>query len=109
MKFGEKRQTQLHHSLNQMAHSSQNRLILPTTSKIRDDMPAKNTDTTHPSISGKNMKDQNVNFEFRSECGRGEKMICCLSTMTSHRDLTTWMENDRIIEDNIYSKNMQRN
>jgi hypothetical protein len=32
--LGKKRQTRLHHSLNQMAHSSQNQLILPITLMI---------------------------------------------------------------------------
>ena len=69
--FGEKRQTQLNHSLNQMANSSQNQLILPTTfmifymgkiSKCWHDIPSTNDDTTHPSISDKIMKDKHCNF-----------------------------------------------
>ena len=79
-----KRQTQLHHSLKQMAHSSQNPLILPTTlmiffigkiSKFRHDMPATNTDTTHPSIADLIMKDKRCNFEFHKVSVRGEKSI----------------------------------
>ena len=33
-------------------------------SKLRDDMPATNADTTHPSISDQIMKDKNCTFEF---------------------------------------------
>jgi hypothetical protein len=34
-------------------------------SKLRDDMPATNADTTHPSILDQLMKDENCTFEFR--------------------------------------------
>jgi hypothetical protein len=57
-------------------------------------MPATNADTTHPSIS-EQMNESIVivmycNFEFRKVSGgRGEKIFCCLSTMTSHQGLTT--------------------
>ena len=34
-------------------------------SKLRDDMPATNADTTHPSISDQIIKDKNCNLEFR--------------------------------------------
>jgi hypothetical protein len=34
-------------------------------SKLRDDIPATNADTTHPSISEQIMKDKNCTFEFR--------------------------------------------
>ena len=54
MKCWEKRQTELYHSLYQMAHSSQNPLTLPTTLIIFSlarlaNMPAANPDTTHQS------------------------------------------------------------
>ena len=61
------------HSLNQMAHSSQNRLLLPTALMIYSlarlanfDMPATNADTTHPSIADQIMKDNICNFEFHN-------------------------------------------
>jgi hypothetical protein len=68
MKFWAKRQTPLHHSLNQIANLSQNPLMFPTTkiSKRRYDMPATNTDTRHPNISDQIIKDKHYNFEFRN-------------------------------------------
>ena len=44
-----------------------NYFLIDKISKLRDDMPATNADTL--------------------------KQFCCLSTMTSHRGLTIWMEN----------------
>ena len=55
MKFWAKRQTQLHHSLNQMAHSSQN------LSKLRYDMPATNVDTTQ-------ITDQIIKYNYFEFC-----------------------------------------
>ena len=37
-------------------------------SKLRDDMPASNADTKHPTILDQIMKDKNYNFEFRKVC-----------------------------------------
>ena len=40
--------------------------------KLRDDMPATNADTTHPSISDQIMKDKKCTFEFRKV---GKKIV----------------------------------
>ena len=42
-----------------------NDLFIGKISKLRDDMPATNADTIHPSISDQIMKDKNYTFEFR--------------------------------------------
>jgi hypothetical protein len=54
-----------------MAHSFQSPMInyfndffIGKISKLRDDMPATNADTTHPSISEPIIKDKNCTFEF---------------------------------------------
>jgi hypothetical protein len=57
------------------------------------DMPAPNTDTTHPSISDQIMKDKNCNFKFRKVSVEEVKKLL-LSKMTSHR--AGW----KITEDN---------
>ena len=101
MKFWEKKPTRLHHSLNQMAHSSKatdisnffNDFFISKISKLRDDIPATNADTTHPNILYQIMKDNNWTFEFLKVSVEDVKNYCCLSTMTSHRGLTIWMEN----------------
>ena len=41
-----------------------NDIFIGKTSKLRDDMPATNADTTHPSIFDQIMKDKNCTFEF---------------------------------------------
>ena len=51
-------------------------------SKLRDDMPATNADTTHPRILDQIMKDKNCTFECHKVSV--EEKYCCLSTMTSH-------------------------
>ena len=69
--LGKKSQTQLHHSLKQMAHSSQNQLnhfndfLIGKIRKLRHNMPEKDADTTHPSISDQIMKDKHCHFKFR--------------------------------------------
>jgi hypothetical protein len=54
-----------------MAHTPQKPLMLPTTlmtffigkiTKLRHEMPAANTETTFPSMSGQIMKDKHCNF-----------------------------------------------
>jgi hypothetical protein len=62
-------------------------------SKLRDDMPATNADTTHQSILDQIMKDKNCTFEFRKLVWKRWRNYCCLSTMTSHRGPAIWMEN----------------
>ena len=47
-------------------------------SKLRRDMPATNTDTTHSSISDKVMKDKHCNFEFHKVNVVEVKKKCCL-------------------------------
>jgi hypothetical protein len=100
--FWEKRQTQLHHLFNHKAHSLQNLndfanyfndFFIGKISKVRHDMPATNTDTTYPRITDQIMKDKHCNFEFRKVSVEEVKHYCCLSTIISHRRLTTWMEN----------------
>jgi hypothetical protein len=44
-------------------------------SKLRDDMPATNADTTHPSISDQIMKDRNCTFELREVSVEEEKIL----------------------------------
>ena len=58
------------------------------------DMPVTNADTTHPSITYQIMKDTHCDFELRKVSVEEVKNDCYLSTMTSDRGLTTWMEND---------------
>ena len=41
-----------------------NEFFIGKISKFRYEMPATNTDTTHPSISDQIMKDKHCNFEF---------------------------------------------
>jgi hypothetical protein len=57
------------------------------------DMPVTNADTTHPSMTYQMMKDKHCGFELRKVSVEEVKNHCCPSTMTSHRGLTTWMEN----------------
>ena len=81
-----------------MARSSQNPLILPMTfftgkfSKLRHDMPATNTDTTH-SITDQIMKDKHCTFEFHKVSVEEVKTL--LSSINNEKpgDLTIWIEN----------------
>ena len=62
-------------------------IFIGKVSKLRHDMQVTNADTTHPSISDQIVKGKNYKASVE------EVKNNCLSTMTSHRGLTTWMEN----------------
>ena len=48
--------------------------------KLRDDMQATNTDTTHPSISDQIMKDTNCTFEFRKVSVEEVKIVLSINS-----------------------------
>ena len=52
-----------------------NHIFIGKISKHRQDIATKNSEPIHPCITDQIMKDKHCNFEFRSECGRGEKSI----------------------------------